>query len=153
MIGISGGTGRLVWLQQASVGGLEGQGVLSSPSALLSKGFFVCLTWKSKEREKWAASGMLKAHVKRWKFGLKTGPHWTPALAVCPLMQRASELSLGLPVARGVPRAEGSISCLSPYWGHPDIGRKGEQSEHLVQGSTALLCSTAACHTLSWLSA
>lgn len=84
MIGIFGGTGRFVRLQQARVGGLERQSVLSPPSALLGKGFFICHTWKSKECKKselWTKCfnfSLKKTH----KTGLEIGCHRTTALAV-----------------------------------------------------------------------
>lgn len=68
MIGIFGGTGRFVRLQQARVGGLERQSVLSPPSALLGKGFFICHTWKSKECKK------SELRTKCFNFSLKKTP-------------------------------------------------------------------------------
>lgn len=52
MAGKAGGAARLVGLQQAEVGGLGGQRVLSSSSALLGKGFFICLPCKKQKGKK-----------------------------------------------------------------------------------------------------
>lgn len=145
MIGISGGTGRLVRLQQARVGGLERQSVLSSPSALLRKGFFICLTWKSKKcnKSELHSKCLNLAWRKPLKLtGLEIACHRTTALAVvssqillsiCRSWSVQSRKLHQWPLTR--PEPPKKVSWMRQLWGHGFLFPKRQGSD---PGNTAL---------------